>query len=93
MHSPILWYCRFYGSVYSHDISINNHCNILNLTKTIPQDPDIHDFLFMYTIIIVLTFTVACLNDAADSTLSDELLKLSSLFNSLILANPLLAKA
>ena len=47
----------------------------------------------MYTISIVLTFTVACLNDAADSTLSDELLKLSSLFNSLILANPLLAKA
>jgi len=34
-YCSILWYCRFYGPVYSHDITINFRRHIFNLTTMV----------------------------------------------------------
>ena len=35
MYSPILWYSRFCGTVYSCAISTNFHCHLFNLTTPV----------------------------------------------------------
>ena len=42
IYSLIIWYSRFYGTVYSCAISINFRRHISNLITTVPQDPTIH---------------------------------------------------